>query len=153
MADVAAILNPLPGVVGAIAQGLDGLFTSDEERLRAQLDMRAQDLKALEIDAGLLKGQQDIAKEEAKSASIFVAGARPAAMWVCVLGLGYQFLIHPLLTWGWALLQAPGWVPMAMAPPPMLDLGPLTTILIGMLGLSANRTFERLKGVERNSIQ
>lgn len=160
MADVAGILNPLGGVVGAVAQGLDALFTSDEERLRAQIDMRKLDLEerridldGYRVDADLLKGQQEINREEAKHASVFVAGWRPALGWMCVLGLAYQYAAHPLLTWLWAALQAPGWIPAGLASPPALDLSELMTLLLGMLGLSVNRSWDKHKGKARDTIK
>ena len=63
---------------------------------------------------------------------------RPAAGWVCVAGLAYQFLFQPLAAWSGGIH---GW-----APPPVLDLGDLYGLLFGMLGLGAYRSFERLKG-------
>lgn len=160
MADVAAILNPLPNVVGAIAQGLDGLFTSDEERLRAAIDMRKLDLDdkridldGYRVDADLLKGQQEINKAEALHASVFVAGWRPALGWMCVAGLAYQYALHPLLTWAWAAMQAPGWIPSGLASPPALDLSELMTLLLGMLGLSVNRSWDKHKGKARDTIK
>lgn len=160
MADVAGILNPLGGVVGAVMSGLDSLITSDEERLRAAIDMRKLDLdeqridlEGYRVDADLLKGQQAINQVEAQHASIFVAGGRPAAMWVCVAGLAYQFLAHPMLLWSWALIQSLGWIPQGYAPPPPIDTVSLMTLLSGMLGLGAYRTYERKIGKSRDTIK
>lgn len=140
-------------VVEAVGKAADSLFTSDKERLDAANESRKLDIEAQRIDAGLLTGQQEINKAEAAHASIFVAGARPAVIWVCVLGLAYQYLFHPLLTWGWALAQALGYLATKVEPPPSLDLYDLMGILTGVLGLSGYRTFERTRGVERNSIR
>lgn len=155
MADLKAIegaLNPVGGIVSAVGGVLDDLFTSDEERLRAKLDSRAYDIKEQEIDASLLRGQQETNKEEAKHASRFVAGWRPAVGWVCVVGLAYQFIIHPMLTWLWVFLQAIEVVPKGLPSPPPLDLNTLLSLLFGILGLGGYRTFETIRGKARSKI-
>lgn len=143
-------MNPLIGpVVEAVGKVADDLFTSDEERMRAQIDADRIGLEAAKIDADLIKGQQDINKVEAQHASIFVAGWRPAIGWVGVVALAYQFVVYPLMLWAWAWLQAQGWVPKAMQPPPLLDVEALMVLLTGILGIASARTFEKVKGVAK----
>ena len=76
----------------------------------------------------------DINKVEAANPTLFVSGARPFIMWICGTGLGYQFLIYPVLV---AFL--PG-VQQA-------DMGTLITLLLGMLGLGGLRSYEKINGV------
>jgi hypothetical protein len=52
-----------------------------------------------------------------------------------------------MLVWAWALMQAKGWVPNELKPPPMLDTDALWVILSGMLGIAGMRTAEKVKGV------
>ena len=101
-------MNPLliGGVVEAVGKIADDLFTSDKERLDAQIELQKLGIEEQRIDAGLLAGQQEINKIEAASASVFVAGWRPAVGWVCVAALAYQFLTYPALVWAWAAMQA-----------------------------------------------
>jgi Holin of 3TMs, for gene-transfer release len=80
-----------------------------------------------------LTGQMDINKEEAKSSSLFVAGWRPYIGWICGTGLGYQFLVYPILV---------AFIPKIQ----QLDIGTLLTLLGGILGLSTLRTQEKLAG-------
>lgn len=143
-------MNPLIApIVETVGQLADDLFTSDEERLRAQIESDKLGLEAARIDAGLIAGQQEINKVEAASSSTFVAGWRPALGWVSVAGMAYQYILYPLLTWAWAYLQAQGWIPDAVKPPPLLDIEALMVLLAGILGLATNRTFEKVKGVAR----
>jgi len=143
-------MNPLVvGVVEAVGKVADDLFTSDEERMRAQIDSDRLGLEAAKIDADLIKGQQDINREEAKHTSRFVAGWRPAIGWVGVVALAYQFVAYPLMLWGWSYLQAMGWVPPTMKAPPLLDIDALMVLLTGILGIASARTFEKVKGVAR----
>ena len=143
-------MNPLIApIVQTVGQIADDLFTSDEERLKAQLEADKLGLEAARIDAGLIAGQQEINKVEAASSSVFVAGWRPAIGWVGVAGMAYQFILYPLMTWAWVYLQAQGWIPDGVKAPPLLDIEALMILLTGILGLATNRTFEKVKGVAR----
>lgn len=90
-------------------------------------------------------GQLEVNKEEAKHKSIFVAGWRPSVGWLCVVALGYHFVLQPFMLF---VLSAFG----LTLELPEFDLGELNTILIGMLGLSASRSFEKSKNVARSSL-
>ena len=94
----------------------------------------------------LAKGQIDINKEQAKHPSIFVSGARPAIMWVCCLGLLWQFFVGPILTWG-ALMWYPEMIP------PELQVEGLVTLVMSLLGLGAMRSFEKSKNIARDNLK
>lgn len=136
-------------IVGSVANLVGEMHTSDKERLDAQLELQRLGLEAQKIDAGLASGQIEVNKAEAAHQSIFAAGWRPAVGWVSVAGLAYNFLMHPFLLWAWALLQASGWVPAALTPPPPVDVEALLVLLGGILGLGVYRTAEKVKGVAR----
>lgn len=140
------LIAPIVETVGRIA---DDLWTSDEERLKAQIESDKLGLEAARIDADLIRGQQEINKVEAASNSTFVAGWRPAIGWVGVVALAYQFVLYPLLTWAWAYFQAQGWISDGFKSPPLLDIEALMVLMTGILGLATNRTFEKVKGVAR----
>jgi hypothetical protein len=89
----------------------------------------------------------DVNKIEAASSSVFVSGWRPAIGWIGVAAMGYQFLLYPLFQWAWKYLQAMGWVPVGMDPPPVLEADQLWVILSGILGIAGMRSFEKTKGV------
>ena len=131
--------------IGSLIEGVgkvaDDLFTSDEERLKIAFQEKV-------IDAELTKGQLDINKAEAQHQSVFVAGWRPFIGWVGGIALAYQFILYPLMTWLWALLQAKGWVPSTLNPPPVLDAQELWVILTGMLGIAGLRSFDKYKGIQ-----
>lgn len=136
------------GIVEAVGKVADDLFTSDEERMKAQLEADKIGLEAAKVDADLIKGQQEINKVEAAHQSIFVAGWRPAIGWVGVVALAYQYILYPLLLWLWAWLQAQGWVPAEMKAPPLLEAEALWVLLTGILGIAGARTFEKVRGVK-----
>lgn len=128
----------LEGIIGGVGKVVDDLHTSDEERLKAQYDLE-------KLDHEKTMGQIEINKVEAQHKSVFVAGWRPAVGWVGALALMYQFIAYPLLTWGWALLQANDVVPLDLSPPPILDTDALWVLLSGMLGIAGMRSFDKTK--------
>ena len=95
--------------------------------------------------AELAKGQIDINREQAKHPSIFVSGARPAIMWVCCLGLLWQFFIQPIVTYI-AVIFNPDFVPLN------LEMEGLVTLVMSLLGLGAMRSFEKSKGIARENM-
>lgn len=84
----------------------------------------------------IVQGQIETNKVEAANPSVFTSGWRPFIGWVCGCGLAYQFLVYPVLV---------AYVPKVA----QLDMGTLLTLLVGMLGLGAYRTTEKVKGVAR----
>ncbi len=132
--------------VSAITNLIDNLHTSDKEKLDAEIELRRIGLQEQIIEAQLIAGQQQTNAVEARHRSIFVAGWRPAVGWIGAASMAYQFLLYPLLTWGWRALQGGGWVPLELQPPPVIDTEALWVILTGMLGLAGARTFEKIKG-------
>lgn len=112
------------------------------ERASAELELlkltqteRIQD-KANEVAIAL--GQNEVNKVEAGSDGLFRGGWRPFVGWVCGTGLAYQMVFRPIF--GWAGQNFYGWVL-----PPSLELDTLLTLLFGMLGLGAYRTYEKIK--------
>ena len=125
-------LDPIGGIVAGLANGLDELFTSDEERESAKLK-----LATLMQQPHMLQAVANI--EGAKHRSIFVAGWRPAIGWVAALGLGYEFLVKPFAGLINAYLTLP-------AELPSLAGDQLMTLVLSLLGLGGLRTFEKVKG-------
>lgn len=130
------------GLLDAGLRILDKVIPDPAAKAQAQLELlklqQAGEFKALEADLQLALAQTEINKVEATSPDLFKSGWRPAAGYVCVLGLAYQFLAQPLAAWASAIN---GW-----PVPPVLQLGDLYGLLFGMLGLGAYRSVERVKG-------
>ena len=90
----------------------------------------------------LAKGQLEVNKVEAASQSMFVAGWRPAVGWVCVLGMASNFIIIPMANFGLALAESGVTIP-------LIDTSTMMPVLMGMLGLGAMRSVEKVRGVSR----
>jgi len=82
-----------------------------------------------------LKGQLEINKMEAAHKSLFVAGWRPAIGWICALGLLYNTIIANIISI---------WVAV-----PEVDTTLLVPVMMGMLGLGAMRSYEKVNSVAR----
>ena len=97
-----------------------------------------------ELSAALLvvQGQLQVNAAEAGSRSVFVAGWRPAVGWACAAAFAWNWIGLPVAT---AALQLAG-ITLALAP---ADLTEMLPVLMGMLGLGALRTHEKIKGVAK----
>ena len=98
-------------------------------------------------EQNLLQAQANV--ESAKSSSLFVAGARPAIMWICALGLFMNFFIVPLLEWGTPIFMPD----MPLPKFEQLQSGELMTLTLSLLGLGGMRSWEKQQGVARNSMK
>lgn len=122
-------------IVGAVGKVLDK-FVADKD-LKAKLSH--------EIETAMLEqnlAQLEVNKVEAAHRSLFVAGWRPACGWVCTSALAWHFILAPALQFGFAI---GGYT----EPLPQIELGPLNTVLMGMLGMSGLRSFEKTRAVSR----
>lgn len=121
-----------------LAKGLIDKFWPD--KTQTEKDQMAQAMVLLQGQLNLAQGQVEVNKVEAASPSVFVAGWRPFIGWVCGSALVYQYILRPLLGAGFALSGH------SLPPLPGLDEN-LYQLLLGMLGMGAFRTYEKVRGV------
>ena len=138
----------ISSVSSLITTGINKIWPDAGEKEKNELTKYLADLQAMLV---AVKGQLDINMKEAEHSSVFVSGWRPFVGWTCGGGLAYNFLLHPILNWGWSLAQAMAYIPLTVNPPPILDLTTMSTVLMGMLGLGTMRSFEKIKGVARKN--
>ena len=119
-----ALIGPVTNLVGKFIEDKD-----KKNELAHQLSTMAE-RHAQE----LAKGQIAANTEQAKHPSLFVAGARPAIMWICALGLLTQFFVMPIAEWATAI-----WMPEITLP--KLATGELMTLTLSLLGLGGMRSF------------
>jgi hypothetical protein len=119
------------GAVADLATGIINKLWPDKSETEKQQMIAA---------VSLVQGQIEVNRAEATNPSIFVAGWRPAVGWVCAAAFGYQFVVRPLLAFGFV---ASGHL---LPDLPGID-GQLWELLAGMLGLGGLRSFEKVKGV------
>ena len=128
------------GSIADLAKGVIDKIWPD--KTQKEKDEMAQAMLLIQSQVTLAQGQAEVNKIEAASSSTFVAGWRPFIGWACGVALVYQYLLRPLVEAGFALKGLP--VPAL----PGLDEN-LYQLLLGMLGMGAFRTFEKIKGVAR----
>ena len=126
------------GAIADTAKGLiDRFFPNKTEAQKAEL---AQAVLLLQGEIDSQEAQIEVNKAEATNPSVFVSGWRPFIGWVCGCALVYQYILRPFIEAGFALAHR------AAPALPGLDDN-LYQLLLGMLGLGAYRTYEKVKGV------
>jgi hypothetical protein len=133
------MLGIVESVVGVAGKVLDK-FVEDKD-LKAKLEA---ELKSQIISLDLAQAQANI--EQAKHSSVFIAGARPAIMWICAFGLGWQFIFQPITVWLFAVLGSDIILP-------VLETEGLMPLTLSLLGLGSMRSFEKYKGIQRNNMK
>jgi hypothetical protein len=121
-------------VADSVLGGLDGLFTSDDERNQAKI-------KVMEILARQDSAQAYINSIDAQSQHFWQYGWRPSIAWAGTAALIYTWVGKPLLL---TVYAATGWAPLILSLPdiPMDSIQPM---IIGMLGLGAMRSYDKNK--------
>ena len=133
------MLGIAESVIGVAGKVLDK-FVEDKDlktKLNAELQSQLINLDTLQAQTNL---------EQAKHDSIFVAGASPANMWICAFALAWQYILAPMASWALAI-----WYPVVTLPE--LGTEELTGLVMALLGLGAARSYEKAKGVARNSMK
>ncbi len=133
------MLGIVESVVGIAGKVLDK-FVEDKD-LKRKLNA---ELKSQIISLDLAQAQTNL--EQAKHSSVFIAGARPAIMWICAFGLGWQFVFQPIAVWGIAVSGADLVLP-------VIQTEGLMSLTLALLGLGSMRTAEKWKGVQRNNMK
>jgi len=129
------ILSKLIG--GSVGEMADGVSKAIDRFVETDEEKKAAELLRQRVQQEPDKWQAEINKIEAGHRTLFVAGARPAILWVCALGFLFSFLINPILQW---FTGTPG---------PQLPTNIMMELTLGMLGLASLRTYEKLKGLTK----
>jgi len=120
---------------------------SSEQQLNIVKMANAIEQAAQNLEQTAADGQIALNKEDAQSGSTFKSGWRPSIGWICSFGLGYSFVLKPLLPWcvqvGCLLLDKAVTLP----PMPTLDMKELIALTFCLLGFGGYRMYEKIKGV------
>ena len=141
-------MNPLviSGLFSAAQSLIERFFPDPEKKAAAALELarmqQTGELAQLAAETDLAKLQIQTNIEEAKSTNWWVAGWRPAIGWVCGGGLAYAALVEPF-----ARFAAKVWFGYT-GDFPVIDTDLTMQILMGMLGLGAMRSVEKVKNAE-----
>ena len=133
------MLGIAESVIGVAGKVLDK-FVEDKD-LKTKL---THELKSQIVSLDLAQAQTNL--EQAKHPSIFVAGARPAIMWICAFGLGWQFVFQPVAVWEIAVSG----IDVVL---PIIETEGLLSLTLALVGLGGMPSFEKSKGIQRNNMK
>lgn len=137
-------------VIPLITGVLDKVLPDPQAAADAKLKMlelaQKGELAQLAAETQLAQAQIDINKADAQSSDAFQRRWRPAAGWVCVLGLGYTFLFQPLFPWLIKVAALALGSTASIPDLPEIEIDYLLSLLGALLGLGGLRSFERVKG-------
>jgi len=134
----------LQALIGPVTGILDK-FVEDKDAKNAMAHEIATMAEKAAHEAQMAQTQANT--EQAKHPSLFVAGARPAIMWICAAAMAYHFVLQPFLVFG--VLVAGIEIPAL----PELDMASLMPVLLGILGLGGMRSYEKVKNVARENLK
>ena len=111
-------------------------------------DRAAAEKAKIELTTMVAKGELDQMAaqiqanvEAAKSPHLFVAGARPAMIWLCGLILFNNYIVVPYA------------IAFGLDAIPRLDDQAIMPIILGLLGLGGFRSVEKIKGTAREALK
>jgi len=152
---IAKALVPGAGMLAGVALSwLGGKLGVPPEQVEATINnMKPEDILAMKkldnefkLDMGKIgirldELQIEVNKEEAKSASIWVAGWRPAVGWAGAVGFAYAAILEPLLRFVSQVIFHYG------GQFPVIDTMLTMQVLFGLLGLAGLRSLDKKNGV------
>ena len=139
--------EPISAVLDIGGKLIDRLWPDPAEREQAKLELakmqQTGELAQLTAETELAKGQLAINAEEVKSEDNFVRRWRAFIGWVGGAAIAYHFIIQPFISYIAALCGA-------TVMPPVIDGVLLFNLVAALLGFGGMRTYEKMKGVNRN---
>ena len=127
LAGAGDLVKAVGGLAGQIRSAITGDLSPEAKAALEQVALAAE--QASDV------AQSAINTEEAKSTSAFRGNWRPAIGWICAISLFYVYLVVPVL----GMFHVVG---------PVVDIGQMYPLLLGMLGLGTMRTVEKIQGVK-----
>jgi hypothetical protein len=134
------ILSFLSPILDKVLDKIPNVQEREKARLEFQLQIAENETKLIELFTQVDSKQIEVNIEEAKSNSLFVSGWRPWIGWVSGAGVTWAFVLKPIADW---ILAVSG----SLIKTPTLETGELMSLLLGLLGMGALRSYEKIKGV------
>jgi hypothetical protein len=130
-------LDPITAILDIGSKVIDRVWPDPAQAASAKLELfKLQQSGELQQ----IMGQLEINKVEAANASVFVSGWRPFIGWICGAACAWNWIGISIAKVVAAFLQ----YPVNLSP---ADLSEMMPVLLGMLGLGALRTVEKIQGV------
>ncbi len=117
-------------IIGAVKDLASEVIVDKDKRDEINIRLKELEDRTSERLHEELMAQVEVNKVEAAHPNVFVAGWRPFIGWVGGVGLGWAFVLAPMFRVS-----------------PMVDSNQLMVLVTAMLGVGAQRSFEKVKGV------
>jgi hypothetical protein len=127
------MLSIIDSLIGPVSTILDKIVVDKDVREKLAHEIATMSQKHHQQ---IMLAQLEINKADARG-NWFQSSWRPATAWVCVAGFTVNFLISPLA------------VPFGIEIP-QTDTAVMMPVLLGLLGLTGARSYERVKGVGKD---
>jgi hypothetical protein len=138
--DLEGVVNGASNLVNSIGNQIRGKVPVDSVELaKLELEMEKLVNAKAQILATVDQAQATINAEDAKSNSFFKSGWRATAAWICIFGIFNNLILMPTIVWFLQFFMIK--VPVTLT----LETGELMTMLFGLLGLGAMRSFDKKK--------
>lgn len=138
--------DAVTAVTTVIGKVIDRAWPDPTEAAKAKLAMlqmaQTGELAQLTADTDLMKGQIAVNQAEAANPNWFVSSWRPFIGWVCGTAFALHFVAMPTANYVTVLFGRPE-VVLAF------DMATLMTLMMSLLGLGAQRSYEKVKGVAK----
>lgn len=133
-------LDPISAALDIGGKLIDRLWPNPTEAAKAKLELLKMQQEG---DLAAITGQMEINKAEAENPSVFVSGWRPFVGWCCGVALAYAAILEPLIRFIAVVVFG------YKGNFPVIDTNLTLQVLLGMLGLSGLRSWEKTEGVAR----
>ena len=127
-----ALIGPVTGLLDKFVEDKDQKNALAHE-IATMAEKQAHQVALAQIEVNKLEAQ----------GNWFQSSWRPLVGWVCAIAFGWHFVFQPLLIF---ILSYAG---QEIPDLPDFDMAALLTVLGGLLGLGALRSFEKYKGVSK----
>jgi hypothetical protein len=137
------IISAILPIVSKVLDFIPDPQKKAEMQLKLQQELNDHSEELLKALTAVDTAQIAVNAEEAKSANWFVSAWRPGVAWVCVAAFTWAYVLQPIIVF----------ISVASGHPitdlPELKMGEMMPVLLGLLGLSGLRTWEKVQDVHK----
>lgn len=138
-------IDPITAALNIGEKLIDKFFPNASDAAAAKLELlkmnQSGELAKLAAETDITKAQLAVNAVEAGSTDPFTSRARPFILWTCGTAMGYVAIVDPILRF--VATVGFGYV----GDFPVIDTTITLQVLLGLLGLSGMRSFDKVKGV------
>jgi hypothetical protein len=132
--------------LGSVADAVNGIVNHFfPDKTQEEKDKASAELQQMMNTYNLTVSQIDVDKAEASSSDP-LQHWRGALGWVCASAYAWHFILSPLFTY--VMIFIYDYYGIKIPALPVLDMGSLSTLTMGMLGLGAMHTYQEVNNAK-----